>query len=179
MLTTASPQKSYVTERTLLEPTKYDHRADSVEVASTTTPKSADIPVVKGPRGLCYDVGKVADEGRRKKIIANRASAKSSRQRRLDEARGVRDELARLEVENSSLREANVALLQQITEAQSALERFHAFIENTITQPAGELGMKSASAYSLFPWTREPRKLALSSVLPAIIPPHEIFDLRK
>jgi hypothetical protein len=112
----------------MLEPAKsYDHRTDGVEVASHITRhqlKTTGLPVVKGPKGLCYDVGKVADEGRRKKLLANRASAKSSRQRRLDETRRVRAELARLEDENNSLREANVTLKRRIIAACAYLTTF-------------------------------------------------------
>ena len=112
----------------MLEPAKsYDHRTDGVEVASHITRhqlKTTGLPVVKGPKGLCYDVSKVADEGRRKKLLANRASAKSSRQRRLDETRRVRAELARLEDENNSLREANVTLKRRIIAACVHLTTF-------------------------------------------------------
>jgi hypothetical protein len=41
-------------------------------------------------------------------MLANRTSAKSSRKRRLEEARALRDDLARLEDENRALREANI-----------------------------------------------------------------------
>jgi hypothetical protein len=126
----------------MLEPAKsYDHRTDGIVAASHITRhqlKTAAIPVVKGPRGLCYDVGKVADEGRRKKLLANRASAKSSRQRRLDEARGVRAELARLEDENNSLREANVTLKRRIMEVCAHLTSSAA---NTGITSAGKFGM--------------------------------------
>ena len=112
------------------EPTTSDNRTDNVDGTPQTTrntSKTADIPVVKGPKGLRYDVGKVADEGRRKRILANRESAKSSRQRRLDEARAAHDDLARLDEENIALRQANIALRRRITEAQAVIERFHSF----------------------------------------------------
>mmetsp|Transcript_51542 Transcript_51542/g.107701 ORF Transcript_51542/g.107701 Transcript_51542/m.107701 type:complete len:166 (-) Transcript_51542:100-597(-) len=110
------------------EHTKADHRDDGVEATPHTTRNpTADIPVVKGPKGLCYDIGKVADEGRRKRILANRESAKSSRQRRLNEARAAHDDLARLDDENRALREANIALQRRITETQAVIERFHSF----------------------------------------------------
>jgi hypothetical protein len=114
-------------EQMLLEPTENDRQADGVDTAPKTArndPKTAEIPVVKGPKGLCYDVDKFADEGRRKRILANRKSAKCSRQRRLDEARLFHADLARLEDENNALREANVALRRRITEAQAAIAHF-------------------------------------------------------
>mmetsp|Transcript_3000 Transcript_3000/g.6514 ORF Transcript_3000/g.6514 Transcript_3000/m.6514 type:complete len:190 (+) Transcript_3000:33-602(+) len=172
----APSQTSSVSER-LPKPTKNEHRNTGVEPISETT--RTDIPVVKGLKGLCYDVRNVADEARRKRILANRASAKSSRQRRLDEARTVHDDLARLEDENSALREANIALQRRITEAHAAIDRFHSFggnanascdALNTITTCTGELSMHTRRAHPLPPFwtafTRAPPELALSSILP-------------
>ena len=99
----------------------------AVREATKNPPATANIPVLKGPKGLCYDVGKVADEGRRKRIIANRESAKISRQRRLDDARAMHCDLARLGEENTELREANRVLKRRITEVQTALKHFHSF----------------------------------------------------
>lgn len=114
--------------KTPLEHTTEDRPSGDVETTPQTTrnpSKTADIPVVRGPKGLHYDVGKVADEGRRKRILANRESAKCSRKKRLDEARTVHADLARLEDENSALRAANIALQRRITEAQAAIEGVH------------------------------------------------------
>jgi hypothetical protein len=133
----------------LFQPTKNDHPTDGVEAKphmTKNTPETADIPVVKGPKGLCYDVGKVADERRRKRILANRESAKSSRKRRLDEARSVHDDLDRLEDENSALRRANVALQRRITDAQAAIEHFHSFVGNANTACARELSVLTPPA---------------------------------
>ena len=128
-------------------------------------------------------MGKVAEEGRRKKLLANRASAKSSRNRRLDEARAVRDDLTRLENENTALREANVDLQRRITEAYAAIERFHVSAAkgnatcdavNTNASFTGELGMQPPKVHLLPPcWTlltRAPPELALSSILPLPTP---------
>ncbi len=115
-----------MTTRIQLEPTpKYGIQIDGVGAVpqtATTRASTAAISVVSGPKGLRYDVGKVADEGRRNRILANRASAKSSRQRRLDEARAMNDNVSRLEDENRALQEANVALKRRITEAQATIE---------------------------------------------------------
>ena len=136
--------KSYVTREPHYKATKYEQQETDNESAAlqpTGNPSPTDIPVVKGPKGLCYDIGKVADEGRRKRLLANRASAKSSRQRRLNEARAIRNDLARLEDENSALRKANNDLRQQITEAHAVVERFYSFALNAIAPCAGEVGM--------------------------------------
>ena len=96
---------------------------------------------MKGPKGLCYDVDKFADKGRRNRILANRASAKTSRQRRLDEAREMRVDLTRLEEENRVLREANAALQTQVDEAQTALSRYKSIVASANLSVVGELDM--------------------------------------
>ena len=184
----ASPsQKSSLSER-LIEPTKMGHRKDVVEATPETTsntPITADIPVVKGPKGLCYDVGKVADESRRKKLLANRASAKSSRQRRLNEARAARDDLARLEDENNALREANIVLQRRIAEAQADIKRFHSFAGNviatcgtvdTVTSCSGELSMQPSRPPPFWtPFSRASPELALNSIL-SLSSPHNFLS---
>jgi hypothetical protein len=105
--------------RPLVGSTQYN-QSDGVGAVSQTLfnhPSTTEFPVVSGPNGLHYDVDKVADEWQRNRILANRASAKISRKRRLDETRAMNDEIARLEDENNTLREANVDLELRIKEA--------------------------------------------------------------
>jgi hypothetical protein len=136
-------QKCLVTEEILPDPSKYDRRTDHVGAAPQKTgnpSKTADIPAVKGPKRLCYDVDKV-DEGRRKRILANRKSAKCSRQRMLYKARAVKDDLARLEHENSALRDANATLQRRIMEAQAAIKRLNSSAASANASYSSELAM--------------------------------------
>ena len=126
----------------LLKPAIDGHRTGSVWTAAQNPAR--DIPVVKGPKSLTFDAGKVADEGRRKRILANREGAKRSRQRSLAEARAMQDDLARLEDENNTLREANVALKRRITQARGAIASFHSFAPYTTAHCAGVMGTRSA-----------------------------------
>jgi hypothetical protein len=132
----------------LLEPPQYGLGTDAEVtvprtpwIPPTNTDIPSSIPVARGPRGLSYDVDKVADEALRKRILANRASAKSSRQQRLDKARAMQDNLARFENENSALREANTELQQQITEAHADLASFESLFLHAKSSFAGKPGV--------------------------------------
>jgi hypothetical protein len=118
-----------------------------------------DMPVITGRKGLSYDVGTVEDEGRRNRILANRASAKSSRQRRLEEARARNETLARLEDENNSLREANAALERRITDTHAAILRLTSLPAPVVMSCASEFSLHPTTVprtgNSLFSWEQE------------------------
>ncbi len=117
-----------------------------------STSSTSVIPVVLGPKGLCFDISKVGDEGRRKRIVANRASAKSSRQRKLNDARALNDDLTWLDIENSALREINAALEQRIAEVHAAIERFSSFTTYENMTITSKIGAHSPSASNtIFP----------------------------
>jgi hypothetical protein len=137
--------------RTLVEPRQNGHQTNELDEAPQIAGKTPSytteipIPVVWGPKGLRYDVGKVADEWQRNRILANRASAKISRQRRIDEARAMRDEIARLEDENKALEEANVALERRIKEAQASIEHLKSVAPTAHMHCVDESEMKSSN----------------------------------
>jgi hypothetical protein len=141
MTTETHYRKDPMPESSHLELAEDGHRSDGAT------------PVVKGPKGLCYDLGKIADEGRRKRIIANRESAKISRQRKLDDARAMHYDMARLQEENSSLREANAALERRIAETLAGFEGFKPFVPtaNSRMHSAGTIETHSPSASAGLP----------------------------
>ena len=93
---------------------------DSAE-ASIVGADPAAVPVIRGKRGLCYDVNQVADTKLRNRLLKNRERADQSRKRKLEEIRRHEQLLEDLDTENKRLKDINAALLNRIAEIETAL----------------------------------------------------------
>ncbi len=95
----------------------------NASVASVMGVNLLYMPIIRGKKGLCYDVNQVDDSKLRNRLIKNRESADQSRKRKLEKARQYETRLAELNAENKRLMEVNKALLKHISEIELALSQ--------------------------------------------------------